>query len=190
MSTTTAVISAVDSRNIDIMPSSLSQVDTTVLQELPEELRADIIGALPAHRRSNCSPGRIPMEEQEGKFTGDHSGLSDAAEGKDLWVGNPPCWVHMFKLSNCLMLNILAETYMRSGSTGVLSSVLQCCLSGFQMFSGISEEEASEASDGLCELLRQYIQLKLAVDIEEIYVCFRLLKRYAGSLFTKCNKLW
>ena len=58
------------------------------------------------------------------------------------------------------------------------------------MFSGISEEEASEASDGLCELLRQYIQLKLAVDIEEIYVCFRLLKRYAGSLFTKCNKLW
>lgn len=176
VSTATAVRSAVESGNIDLMPSSLSQVDTTVLQQLPEELRTDIIGALPAHRRSNCSPdsGRIPMEEWG---TGDHSGFSDAAEGKNLWVGNPPYWVHKFKSSNCLMLNILAETYMRSESAGALSSVLQCCLSGFQIFSGISEEEASEASNGLCELLRQYIQLKLAVDIEEIYVCFRLLKR-------------
>lgn len=73
--------------------------------------------------------------------------------------------------------------FLRSGSTGLLSSILHCCLSGFQIFNDITADVANEAFYSLCELLRQYIQLKLDVDIEEIYVCFRLLKRYA------CNEL-
>ncbi|KAM1457583.1 hypothetical protein ACFX13_035601 [Malus domestica] len=41
--------------NTDIMPSSLSQVDTSVLQQLPQELRIDILGQLPAHRTNDIS---------------------------------------------------------------------------------------------------------------------------------------
>ncbi|CAN6685601.1 unnamed protein product [Malus baccata var. baccata] len=41
--------------NTDIMPYSLSQVDTSVLQQLPQELRIDMLGQLPAHRTNDIS---------------------------------------------------------------------------------------------------------------------------------------
>ncbi|GAB4852860.1 hypothetical protein Ancab_017057 [Ancistrocladus abbreviatus] len=50
----TLVASAVGMDESGVMPSSPSQVDMSVLQELPEELRADILGLLPAHTRPSC----------------------------------------------------------------------------------------------------------------------------------------
>ncbi|XP_074275494.1 DNA repair protein REV1 [Silene latifolia] len=163
-----------DSVNVDVMPSSLSQVDITILQQLPEDLRADIVGALPAHRMSNCSTEHnitAPIVELKLAST-------ELAKSQNFWVGNPPYWVLEFKTSNCLMLNILAEMYLKSESE-LLSSTLQRCLSGLLLFGEVTEDLSDEASSSLCELLRQYIQLKLEIDIEEIYVCFRLLKRLA-----------
>ncbi|XP_056683408.1 DNA repair protein REV1 isoform X2 [Spinacia oleracea] len=179
--TSTAVISnsVVESEIVDLMPYSLSQVDMSILHQLPEELRADIVGALPSHRRPNSMPESCNVygKVQEVRCGGDDTEFLECAKDNNLWVGSPPCWVHKFKVSNCLMLNILAEMFLRSRSTGVLSSTLQCCLSRFQTCNDESDDVADEASYSLCELLRQYIQLKLEGDIEEIYVCFRLLKR-------------
>ncbi|KAH9605492.1 hypothetical protein KSS87_011868 [Heliosperma pusillum] len=161
-----------DSANGDVMPSSLSQVDISVLQQLPEDLRADIVGALPLHRISNCSTEHnITAPVVEVKLAS-----TDLAKSQNFWVGNPPLWVHEFKTSKCLILNILAEMYLKSESK-LLSSTLQCCLSGLLLSGEVTEDFSDEASSSLCELLRQYIQLKLEIDIEEIYICFRLLKR-------------
>lgn len=41
--------------NTDTMMLSLSQVDTSMLQQLPQELRIDILGQLPAHRTNDTS---------------------------------------------------------------------------------------------------------------------------------------
>lgn len=171
--------SVVGSENVDFMPFSLSQVDMSILRELPEELRADVVGALPAHRKPNCLPesSNILGGAQEVRNGGDDTDCMECAKENNLWAGKPPCWVHKFKVSNCLMLNILAEMYQRSRSTGLLSSTLQSCLSGFQIFNDATDDVANEDSNNVCELVRQYIQLKLEADIEEIYICFRLLKR-------------
>ncbi|KAL9244951.1 hypothetical protein vseg_018664 [Gypsophila vaccaria] len=167
----------VESGNMDVMPSSLSQVDICVLQQLPEDLKADIVGALPQHRRSDCMTERnVAVEGVEPRLHSHQTGSMELAKTENFWVGNPPYWVYEFKTSNCLMLNVLADMHLKSGSR-LLSSILQCCLSGLQVFGEATEEFSDEASSLLCDLLRQYILLKVEIDIEELYVCFRLLKR-------------
>ncbi|KAK9677749.1 hypothetical protein RND81_11G164600 [Saponaria officinalis] len=167
----------VESGNVDVMPSSLSQVDISVLQQLPEDLKADIVGALPQHRRLDClTEPNVAVEGVEARLPSDQTGSVELAKTQNFWVGNPPYWVHEFKTNDCLMLNILANMHLKLGSR-LLSSTLQCCLSGLQVFGEATEEFSDEASSLLSDLLRQYIQLKLESDIEEIYVCFRLLKR-------------
>ncbi|KAK4563262.1 hypothetical protein RGQ29_005682 [Quercus rubra] len=172
-------------KKTDLIPSSLSQVDTSVLQQLPEELKVDILEHLPAHRMQVFSPNvlldptEIPLEALGTKTAENNSGSKDFVLDNNLWVGIPPQWVDKFKVSNCLILNILAEMYYKSGSTGNLSPILQ-------RISSVSLHQLDAFQDGwdeamyiLCELLKQYIKLKIELDIEEIYVCFRLLRRFA-----------
>uniref|UniRef100_A0A7N2MXH7 DNA repair protein REV1 n=1 Tax=Quercus lobata TaxID=97700 RepID=A0A7N2MXH7_QUELO len=172
-------------KKTDLIPSSLSQVDTAVLQQLPEELKVDILEHLPAHRMQVFSPNvlldptEIPLEALGTKTAENNSGSKDFVLDNNLWVGIPPQWVDKFKVSNCLILNILAEMYYKSGSTGNLSPILQ-------RISSVSLHQLDAFQDGwdeamyiLCELLKQYIKLKIELDIEEIYVCFRLLRRFA-----------
>ncbi|XP_021827326.1 DNA repair protein REV1 isoform X2 [Prunus avium] len=170
--------------NTDIMPSSLSQVDTSVLQQLPEELRVDILEQLPAHRRHDVSSSAAlgplvekPIESLD-VSNGDHSGPSDPALNHTLWIGNPPGWVDEFKSSKCMVLNILAEMYYKSGSRGNLSAILRNTLLESHYPLDSSSDSWIEAVYSFSELLRQYIKSKIDSDIEEIYVCFRLLRRF------------
>ncbi|KAH0977898.1 hypothetical protein GBA52_027617 [Prunus armeniaca] len=170
--------------NTDIMPSSLSQVDTSVLQQLPEELRVDILEQLPAHRRhdvsSSASLGPLvekPIESLD-VSNGDHSGPSDPALNHTLWIGNPPGWVDEFKSSKCRVLNIIAEMYYKSGSSGNLSAILRNTILESHYPMDSSSDSWIEAVYSFSELLRQYIKSKIDSDIEEIYVCFRLLRRF------------
>lgn len=169
--------------NTDIMPSSLSQVDTSVLQQLPEELRVDILEQLPAHRRHDVSSSAVlgPLVEKPIKSldvsNGDHSGPSDPALNHTLWIGNPPGWVDEFKSSKCMVLNILAEMYYKSGSSGNLSAILRNTILESHYPLDSSSDSWIEAVYSFSELLRQYIKSKIDSDIEEIYVCFRLLRR-------------
>ncbi|XP_043813942.1 DNA repair protein REV1 isoform X4 [Manihot esculenta] len=170
--------------NIDLMPSSLSQVDTSVLQQLPEELRADILELLPAHgrRESISASSFVPLMEnaQEPLVVAENQSVSvNSVVDCDLWSGNPPQWVDKFKVSNCLILSTLADTYYKLGSTGNLSSMLQHTISDYLYKMDESDDSwDDEATHNLCEILKQYIALKIEFDIEEIYVCFRLLKRH------------
>ncbi|KAI9181004.1 hypothetical protein LWI28_010199 [Acer negundo] len=166
---------------IDLMPSSLSQIDTSVLQQLPDELRADILELLPAHRRfySNvASAASENLHESVGIKADENLTTSIAAVGNNnLWVGNPPQWVDKFKASNFFILKILAEVFYKLGSTGNLSQILQHTVSAPLNPQDASSEGWDEAIYNLSELLKQYIILKIEVDIEEIYVCFRLMRR-------------
>ncbi|XP_057545804.1 DNA repair protein REV1 isoform X3 [Amaranthus tricolor] len=182
-SSSVIVASALESEPNNIMPLSLSQVDMSILQQLPDELRADIIGVLPAHRGSNCLPVscHVSGEAHGVELAVNNTESKEYAKDNNLWTGNPFCWVHKFKASDCLMLNILADMFVGSGSSGLFSSALQYCLSGFQIFNDVAAYMDDEAMYSVCELLRQYVKLKLEADIEEIYVCFRLLSRLASK---------
>ncbi|GAY48638.1 hypothetical protein CUMW_113230 [Citrus unshiu] len=107
------------------------KVDISVLQQLPEEVRVDILEQLPAHREQDftCSAALVlPENAQEllgFKTTENLSGLNESVVNNNLWAGNPPLWVDKFKASNFLMLNILADMYYKSGSTENFSPTLQ-----------------------------------------------------------------
>ena len=170
------------------MPSSLSQVDISVLQQLPEELRVDILEVLPAHRRPECTSDAAlgPTSKSEEspclKCPDNRLGSMNSVSRNELWVGNPPEWVEKFKDSNCSILKFLADMYYRSGSRGRLSSILQCTLSESELHSDASNDGWDDAIGCLCDLLKQYIKLQIETDIEEIYVCFRLLRMYCANL--------
>lgn len=154
------------------MPSSLSQVDHSVLQQLPQDLREDILEFLPAHRRLESVPDALlnPSENQ--------TGSPQFVSTNELWVGNPPLWVDKFKLSCCGMLNLFAEMYYRSGHTCHLSSILQRLFCEQRVPLDVGTNEWDDAVSCFCELVKQYLELKIQTDIEEVYVCIRLLRRY------------
>ncbi|KAJ7946116.1 DNA repair protein REV1 [Quillaja saponaria] len=171
-----------------LMPSSLSQVDTSVLQQLPEDLRTDILEQLPAHRRYNFSSsaalGRLPENCQattDIKTNENHSESTDQVFVNNLWTGHPPHWVDKFKGSNCLILNNLTEMYYRLGMPGTLSPILQRTISESRHLLDAALDSWDETISIICELFKQYIKLKIEIDIEEIYICFRLLKRIAAK---------
>ncbi|XP_022631684.1 DNA repair protein REV1 isoform X3 [Vigna radiata var. radiata] len=170
--------------NNDLFPSSLSQVDGSVFQQLPEDFKADIVEQLPAHRRPDiCSNVVIPPLENHSLSVGvevsDNSPIC-SYNNDSLWVGNPPNWVEKFKGGSCLILKKLAEMYLRSGLANTLSSVLHQIISEFYELN-LAQQFSDETVDIMCELLRQYIKVKIERDIEEIYICFRLLKRFAAK---------
>ncbi|KAK3035760.1 hypothetical protein RJ639_033462 [Escallonia herrerae] len=109
--TSGAIISCSVPENNDLMPSSLSQVDVSVLQQLPEEMKTGILGLLPAHRRPVC--GSVASSDLQiavsATSTGNQPGSRDSVSGNELWVGNPPGWVDKFKVSNCQLLRTLAK---------------------------------------------------------------------------------
>ncbi|XP_022735797.1 DNA repair protein REV1 isoform X3 [Durio zibethinus] len=171
--------------NNDLMPSSLSQVDTSVLQQLPEELRADLFEVLPAHRMQEISalgPNTKNVHHPLGiKTTGNQPGSTDSGLSNNLWIGNPPPWVDKFKVSNSLTLKLFADMYYKAKSAESLSSILQCTVAESLHPLDARCGTWNEAVHSFSELLLEYIKLKIVVDIEEIYICFRLLRRLSNK---------
>ncbi|XP_038975051.1 DNA repair protein REV1 isoform X2 [Phoenix dactylifera] len=160
---------------IDLMPNSLTQADASVLEQLPEDLKADIIESLPAHRAVN-SVGNDPIGFV--RAFPNNVGVQNLEYPKThLWLESPPKWVVMFQTSNCLILNIIAELYTKSRANGLLSSTFQSMFSFLPLTSESCSEEWDETLSSLCELLTQYVNLKIESDIEELYNCFCFLKR-------------
>lgn len=174
----------------DLLPSSLTQVDASVLRQLPEDLKAVILEQLPAHRTQEfCSSTAVaPLSEihQESlgiKISESYPGSSDHVLNDSLWAGNPPLWIDKFKVSSCLMLKKLAEMYYKSGLASTFSFVLHQIISEFHELD-LANQISDETVNIMCELLKQYTKVTIERDIEEIHICFRLLKRYV-----KCCKL-
>ncbi|XP_049932652.1 DNA repair protein REV1 [Nymphaea colorata] len=171
-----------DKKLVDVMPSSLSQVDFSVLQELPPELRHDILDFLAPQRivqvsvDADVTPGeqRYPVGPETTRPG--YPVVEKDGDHLNLWKGKPPEWVEKFKESNCLILNILSEQYCRPNSDGLLSSTLHGFILSMSNLD-ICCSQWIEALPSFCELLKQYIVLKIHSDIEEIYVCFCILRR-------------
>ncbi|KAL5707124.1 hypothetical protein ACHQM5_025211 [Ranunculus cassubicifolius] len=181
--------------HVDLMPTSLSQVDISVLQELPEELKGDILELLPAHRSSEYSDSydvKSPHDKLQVKNLKDDVEIEASVSTCSLWVGHPPDWVDKFEVSNHLILNLLADSYYKSGSTGLLSSVLQGIISALPLFSDPTNDAEDDEISSLYDLLQQYIDLKIKSDMEEIYICFRLLRRFtmkSGIFSQVCERV-
>ncbi|PIA27042.1 hypothetical protein AQUCO_08300016v1 [Aquilegia coerulea] len=165
----------------EFMPTSLSQVDISILQQLPKELKLDILESLPAHRRPECSDSALvkcPHDKVKVEKVKDQLEGAESVLRRSLWSGHPPEWVDKFEVSNNLMLNRIAEMYYKSGSTGSLSSILQCLISVLPFSLDASNDVSDNVISSLCDILQQYIDLKIKSDMEEIYICFRLLRRF------------
>ncbi|KAI7737612.1 hypothetical protein M8C21_019406, partial [Ambrosia artemisiifolia] len=152
-----------------ILPGNVE--DPSVLQQLPEEIRKDITGILPAHR---------DPEIRSHNHLVDQAKPTERSSSHQLWVGNPPQWVEKFKSSNSQILRFFADTYSGFGSNCRLSSVLLKSFSANVVYVGRSAIECDENISFLCLLLKEYVDLKLESDLEEIHTCFRLLRRLSG----------
>ncbi|CAN6544394.1 unnamed protein product [Malus baccata var. baccata] len=139
--------------NTDIMPYSSSQVDTSVLQQLPQELRIDMLGQLPAHRTNDISSSASvgPPAEKPPELLG----LSDKSSWGGLMSSNP---AHGSKFITILRNTILESQHPLDSSS----------------------DSWIEAVYSFSELLRGYIRLKIDSDIEEIYIA--VMKHYEGPL--------
>ncbi|RDX93279.1 DNA repair protein REV1, partial [Mucuna pruriens] len=172
----------------DLLPSSLSQVDGSVFKQLPEDLKAVIVEQLPAHRRPEIFSNVVVVPPVENHSVSVGVEISENFHGSSyhdsLWDGNPPNWVGMFKVSSCLILKKFAEMYYKSGLASTLSSVLHQIISEFYELN-LAQQFSDETLNIMCELLRQYIKVKIERDIEEIYICFRLLKRSQQLVISK-----
>jgi DNA repair protein REV1 len=153
------------------MPNSLSQADFTVLQELPEDVKADLFNVLPLHRSRDptCSTSNVT----EIKSPND--------EGTDDPIHHLPgsCkkWAEQLKVSSSLILNAIAEQHADSISNKPLSSILEPIASLLPMCPNSGSEEWNDTLSCLSGLLVEYIHLKVDSDIEELHRCFLLLKR-------------
>ncbi|XP_070662794.1 DNA repair protein REV1 isoform X2 [Malus domestica] len=159
-------------------------VERPLLNDVVPKNETSVEIRLPAHRKNDVSssaslgpPAEKPLELL-GPSNKDHSGPSDPALNHKLWIGSPPGWVDEFKYSKCMVLNVFAELYYKSGSSQNLSTILRNTILESQHPPDPSSDSWIEAVYSFSELLREYINLKIDSDIEEIYVCFRLLRRF------------
>ncbi|RZR86207.1 hypothetical protein BHM03_00013353 [Ensete ventricosum] len=166
----------------DIVPQSLSQLDFSVLHELPEEMKIGILETLPPHRASSFSGNGSGSTRK--KFPCDIKDENSEKVKIFLWEGSPPSWVEKFQHSSCLLLNIIATQYSRSDMNGLLSLTLQSLSPILSTFTDLSAMESDELLSSLFELFKQYIELKVKSDIEELYVCFRILRRFGFEFKT------
>ncbi|CAL4966740.1 unnamed protein product [Urochloa decumbens] len=171
---------------LDWMPDSLSQADFTVLQELPKDVKADLFSALPLHRSGDptCSTSNVSESKPPNVGGAENRSLHDsgADDPKDPRIfptpGSSQKWIEQFRVSSCLILNVIAEQHTDSCCSRPLSSVLEPVASFLSLCPKSGSEEWNETLSCLSELLRHYIQLKVETDIEELYKCFCLLKRF------------
>ncbi|KAM7252192.1 hypothetical protein ACFE04_024075 [Oxalis oulophora] len=160
----------------NLLSSSLNDVDASVLQQLAEEVRE----LLPTNNQKECRAivGSSPPVETEKPMDYRITEVKSGSINCDkLWIGEPPQWVDKFKTSDFLILNHFAKLYYKAGPGHYLSSILQRMVSeSFDLWE-TSCHGWDEAVQSFSELLKQFIKLQIETNLEEIYVCFRILRR-------------
>ncbi|KAJ4798862.1 DNA repair protein REV1 [Rhynchospora pubera] len=127
----------------DLMPGSLSQVDFSILENLPDEVRTDILKQLPPHR----------VENQFSESSKSNLSLGSHSKGFE-----------MLRVQNCLL-----SEFLLSNATFLTPNI------------NPSSEEWDAIVVNSCEFMKEYIRQKIESDIEELYNCFRLLKRLSSK---------
>ena len=160
---------------LDFVPNSLSQADFTILQELPEDVKADLFNVLPLHR--SIDPTRHTSNVTENKSL--KNGGTDDPKNPVICVlpGSSEKWAEHFSVSSSLLLKAIAEQHANSISSQPLSSILEHAASLLPLCPPSGSEEWNDTLSRLSVLLTEYVHLKVDSDIEELYKCFLLLKR-------------
>jgi DNA repair protein REV1 len=156
---------------LDFMPNSLSQADFTVLEQLPEDVKADLLNVLPLHRLRDptCSTSNITENKSP-----NYGGTDDPIRHLP---GISEKWAEQLKVSNSVILNAIAEQQPDSMSDQPLSSILEAIASLLPQCPNSGSQEWNYTLACLSGLLTEYIHLKVDSDIEELHKCFLLLKR-------------
>ncbi|KAK9053446.1 hypothetical protein SSX86_030080 [Deinandra increscens subsp. villosa] len=162
---------ASSSQYIDMMPSASSHIDPSIIQELPEEIKNGITNLFPAHSAPQIRSHDHLVDQVK---------PTDHSSSHQLWVGNSPQWVEKFKSSDSQILRFFSDMYSGVGSTHRLSSVLLKSFSANEACLGGKTTECDDTVRCLCQLLKDYVDLELESDLEEIHTCFRLLQRLSG----------
>ncbi|XP_074582467.1 DNA repair protein REV1 isoform X2 [Curcuma longa] len=165
----------IEPKLFDLMPASLSQADATDLEQLPEDVKADVHGLLPLHRELKVSKDSHTCIDFPSCVQ-----FPDPHLKTYLWSGDPPWWVEKFNTSKNILLNVISR-HAKSSKDIRLSSSLQSVAPLLLPVCELSNEVYAEAICWLHELLAQYIVLKIGSDIEELYNCFCFLKRISPS---------
>ncbi|GJT91955.1 hypothetical protein Tco_1080800 [Tanacetum coccineum] len=85
----------------------------------------------------------------------------------------------MYKSSDSQILRYLSDTYSGLKSTYDLSSVLLNNVAATEVVCiGGSTTISNDAIRCFCEILQQYIQLKVESDLKEIHACFGIIRRH------------
>ncbi|KAF7103325.1 LOW QUALITY PROTEIN: hypothetical protein CFC21_104323 [Triticum aestivum] len=163
---------------LDFVPNSLSQADFTILQELPEDVKADLFNVLPLHR--SIDPTRHTSNVTENKSL--KNGGTDDPKNPVICVlpGSSEKWAEQFRVSSSLLLKAIAEQHANSISSQPLSSILEHAASLLLLCPPSGSEEWNDTLSRSV-LLTVYIHLKVDSDIEELYKCFLLLKRFSSA---------
>ncbi|MCO5607190.1 hypothetical protein L7F22_061383 [Adiantum nelumboides] len=176
-----------------LVPLSLSQVDMATLEELPCELRKDILRCLPPHRCSDSSSLRevellgVPEQPQSTLPLAKISNLStvsnDVLQLNGLWYGDPPKWVLQFQTmegGGTDILHFLSKAFIDCGCPKQFSCVLLYATSfhKFIVYTDVEQGGNDSVASRFClELIKQYLLPQVAYNLEEVFTAIRILKR-------------
>ncbi|KAI5064723.1 hypothetical protein GOP47_0019418 [Adiantum capillus-veneris] len=175
-----------------IAPLSLSQVDMATLEELPFELRKDILRSLPPHRCSNSSEVEllgVPEQPQSilplAKISNPASISKDVLQLDGLWCGDPPKWVLQFETmegAGTDALHLLSKAFFDCGCPKQFSCILlhAMCFHKFIVYNGVKQDSKDSVAFRCClELFKQYLLPQVSGNLEEVFTVVRVLKRLA-----------
>ncbi|MCO5551215.1 hypothetical protein L7F22_004714 [Adiantum nelumboides] len=178
-----------------LVPLSLSQVDMATLEELPCELRKDILRCLPPHRCSNSSSLRevelwgVPEQPQStlplAKISNLSTVFNDVLQLDGLWYGDPPKWVLQFQTmegGGTDILHFLSKAFIDCGCPKQFSCVLLYTISfhKFIVYTDVEQGGNDSVASRCClELIKQYLLPQVAYNLEEVFTAVRILKRLA-----------
>ncbi|KAH9564768.1 hypothetical protein CY35_04G041900 [Sphagnum magellanicum] len=199
-----------DSEIMALPPAS--QLDLSVMEALPlamrRELEQEYKRQRPDGRQRPQVPKPLKVKQQASKSARSLSACVQDSHGPsssesavkkqaielapldDLWLGSPPKWVTLFKGTKVAGLNslqLLSEHYVAGmSSSKCLSSIFLSLLPCLMEDSGpTTQTEAQTVIQSCVELVKQYTQLTVAHDVEEVYMVMRIMKRMGGK-----SSLW
>ena len=165
----------------EAIPFSLSEIDMATLNELPIDIQEDIIKALPG-----CLPCKSISKSVEA-CESSHVDCIDlmkknSRENLDgLWCGFPPRWTSLFQGFSGVgaeILHHLSKSFLELYRQP-FSSVFLHVMCSHHIVEGAWQNLDPFIYTCFMELLKQYLQLRISSDLEEIYLVARILKRYS-----------
>lgn len=185
------------------MPSSFTQVDIDVLNELPDDLKREVMQTFSAHAPSSraqsmhilSGPPHVvstsarslealrPLEETAKQAERQEPLEMEPSKSDnmhcDLWSGSPPKWVAIFEdesVACSAMLQFIASQY-HDGQPR-LSEILLSLVSSISSLPSENVYQYDTVAELCIEWVRQYSELKAPWDLEEIHTVLRLIKRF------------